>query len=71
MNSGEFRDARICEFDIEVVEDAIAALYRAGEFELPPKLMVLALRLRTSTGFSPELPSSNVVELADFSKKVS
>lgn len=57
----EFRNVGICEADIEWLEEALYALYRHGETEVAPKIMVLALRMRTGTGFSPELPS-NVFE---------
>ena len=58
----EFRSVRVCEEDIEWLEEAIYALYRHSEYDIAPKLMVLALRMRTATGFSPELPD-NVIGL--------
>lgn len=60
----EFRDMRVCEADIKWVEEALYALYRHGEHDLAPKLMVLALRMRTGTGFSPDLPegTENVLQ---------
>lgn len=67
----EFRNVRICEADITWVEEALYALYRHGETELAPKIMVLALRMRTGTGFTPELPvPDNVFELGTYSRRV-
>lgn len=62
MTEREYRQFSICESDIHTIEEALYALYRHGETDMAPKLMVFALRMRTGTGFSPELPT-NVVQL--------
>ena len=67
----EYRPVKITAQDIEYVEQALYALYRQREYELAPKLMALALRMRSSTGFEVALPApDNVVEIDRYSRRV-
>lgn len=61
-----FRDFPISAKDVETVEDAMYALYRARENELAMRLGVLALRMHEHTKLAP----SNVVPLDTYSRKV-
>ena len=67
----EYRPVKITAQDIEYVEEALYALYRAREGDLALKLGALALRMRAGTGFELALPpADNVVEIDRYSRRV-